>query len=155
MKWLLNHQVEYFFKKKKIKHNREDSNTWGWKRRKIYLDFRTFILSPCASTFFSCKHIPLSELLIGYFFSFLSQIGLEGEHLNIYKPDGLNNVKWVSTPNPPKNQPLTWYKVYPHGSWYTGEEIAKFSILDSRGVQKKKSTAVFTSRETKTLYIEG
>lgn len=39
------------------------------------------------------------------------QIGLEGEHLNIYKADGFNNVNWLSTSEAPKNQPLTWYKV--------------------------------------------
>ncbi|KAE8706801.1 NAD-dependent ADP-ribosyltransferase sirtuin-4-like [Hibiscus syriacus] len=39
------------------------------------------------------------------------QIGLQGEHLGIYKPDGLNGVNWVSTSEPPNNQPLTWYKV--------------------------------------------
>ncbi|KAL5982776.1 Beta-galactosidase 10 [Asimina triloba] len=38
------------------------------------------------------------------------KIGLEGEHLNIFKPDGLKNVKWTSTTKPPSNQPLTWYK---------------------------------------------
>ncbi|XP_010243525.1 PREDICTED: beta-galactosidase 3 isoform X2 [Nelumbo nucifera] len=42
--------------------------------------------------------------------SWIYKIGLEGEHLNIYNPNGLNNVKWVSTSDPPKNQPLTWYK---------------------------------------------
>lgn len=40
-----------------------------------------------------------------------SQIGLEGEHQGIYKADGLSSVKWISTSEPPKEQPLTWYKV--------------------------------------------
>ncbi|XP_043704748.1 beta-galactosidase 10 isoform X3 [Telopea speciosissima] len=42
--------------------------------------------------------------------SWVYKIGLEGEHLDIYKENGMNNVKWVSTSMPPKNQPLTWYK---------------------------------------------
>ncbi|XP_077224015.1 beta-galactosidase 10-like [Tasmannia lanceolata] len=72
------------------------------------------------------------------------KIGLEGEHLNIYKPDGLNNVKWISTSNPPKNQPLTWYKAVvdpPSGgdpvgldmihmgkgqAWLNGEPIGRY-----------------------------
>lgn len=36
---------------------------------------------------------------------------MEGEHLGIHKPEGGNSVKWISTTNPPKKQPLTWYKV--------------------------------------------
>ncbi|PIA47487.1 hypothetical protein AQUCO_01400261v1 [Aquilegia coerulea] len=39
------------------------------------------------------------------------KIGLEGEHLKIYQANGLNSVKWQSTSEPPKNQPLTWYKL--------------------------------------------
>ncbi|KAK8928290.1 Beta-galactosidase 3 [Platanthera zijinensis] len=38
------------------------------------------------------------------------KIGLEGEHLGIFG-DGINNVKWISPSFPPKDQPLTWYKV--------------------------------------------
>lgn len=47
--------------------------------------------------------------LLIWWFSF--QIGLEGEHLRIYQKDGLGRVKWISTSEPPKEQPLTWYKV--------------------------------------------
>jgi hypothetical protein len=48
----------------------------------------------------------------GLLLSFLlSQIGLQGEHLGLYKADGLENVNWLSTAEPPKTQPLTWYKV--------------------------------------------
>ncbi|KAF8027468.1 hypothetical protein BT93_E0389 [Corymbia citriodora subsp. variegata] len=36
------------------------------------------------------------------------KIGLEGEQLGA--PDGGKSVNWVSTTEPPKNQPLTWYK---------------------------------------------
>lgn len=39
------------------------------------------------------------------------KIGLEGEHRSIYMQNGVNNVKWVRKSQPPKNQPLTWYKV--------------------------------------------
>ncbi|PKI31692.1 hypothetical protein CRG98_047902 [Punica granatum] len=38
------------------------------------------------------------------------KIGLEGENLGIYKGQGFNSPKWVSTSDPPKDQPLTWYK---------------------------------------------
>ncbi|KAL0441221.1 UNVERIFIED_CONTAM: Beta-galactosidase 10 [Sesamum radiatum] len=38
------------------------------------------------------------------------KIGLQGEHLRIYDTDSLNSVNWVSTSEPPKHQPLTWYK---------------------------------------------
>jgi len=41
----------------------------------------------------------------------ISQIGVQGEHLKLYQGDGLNNVSWTSTSEPPKMQPLTWYKV--------------------------------------------
>ncbi|XP_057492737.1 beta-galactosidase 10 [Actinidia eriantha] len=72
------------------------------------------------------------------------KIGLEGEHLGIYKADGLNSVKWVSTSVPPKEQPLTWYKAVvnaPAGdepigldmlhmgkglAWLNGEEIGRY-----------------------------
>ncbi|KAK1311334.1 Beta-galactosidase 3 [Acorus calamus] len=72
------------------------------------------------------------------------KIGLEGEHLTIYEADGLDNVKWMSTSNPPKNQPLTWYKAIvnpPSGTepvaldmkymgkgqaWLNGEPIGRY-----------------------------
>lgn len=72
------------------------------------------------------------------------KIGLQGEHLGIYKPDGIKNVKWLSTREPPKQQPLTWYKVTldaPSGNepvgldmvhmgkglaWLNGEEIGRY-----------------------------
>ncbi|XP_057969924.1 beta-galactosidase 10 [Malania oleifera] len=72
------------------------------------------------------------------------KIGLQGEHLSIYKPEGMNKVNWVSTSEPPKNQPLTWYKVVvetPSGNepigldmidmgkglaWLNGEEIGRY-----------------------------
>ncbi|EHA8587341.1 beta-galactosidase 3 [Cocos nucifera] len=37
--------------------------------------------------------------------------GLEGERQNIFKEVGKNDVKWIPKSDPPKNQPLTWYKV--------------------------------------------
>ncbi|ERN18154.1 hypothetical protein AMTR_s00054p00133410 [Amborella trichopoda] len=76
--------------------------------------------------------------------AWIYKIGLEGEYLNIYKEDGLHNVKWISTSNPPKNQPLTWYKAIvdaPNGNepvgldmkhmgkgqaWLNGEPIGRF-----------------------------
>ncbi|KAK8653480.1 hypothetical protein V6N13_127476 [Hibiscus sabdariffa] len=77
------------------------------------------------------------------------KIGLQGEHLGIYKPDGLNGVNWVSTSEPPRNQPLTWYKVVvdpPSGdepvgldmihmgkglAWLNGEEIGRYWPIKS------------------------
>ncbi|KAI5674488.1 hypothetical protein M9H77_14852 [Catharanthus roseus] len=72
------------------------------------------------------------------------KIGLEGEHLKLYEADGLNSVKWISTSEPPKGQPLTWYKVVvdpPPGNepvgldmvhmgkglaWLNGQEIGRY-----------------------------
>ncbi|PWZ32291.1 Beta-galactosidase 3 [Zea mays] len=39
------------------------------------------------------------------------KIGLEGEYYNLFKPDQTNNQRWIPQSEPPKNQPLTWYKV--------------------------------------------
>lgn len=36
--------------------------------------------------------------------------GLEGEHHKLYMEDGMQNTKWIRCSEPPKNQPLTWYK---------------------------------------------
>ncbi|OMP01194.1 hypothetical protein COLO4_12094 [Corchorus olitorius] len=76
--------------------------------------------------------------------SWTYKIGLKGEHLGIYNPENLSAVKWVSTSEPPKNQPLTWYKVVvdpPSGdepvgldmlhmgkglAWLNGEEIGRY-----------------------------
>lgn len=72
------------------------------------------------------------------------KIGLQGEHLNLYKGDGLNSANWVSISEPPKKQPLTWYKAMvetPSGdepigldmihmgkglAWLNGEEIGRY-----------------------------
>ncbi|KAJ8477034.1 hypothetical protein OPV22_020761 [Ensete ventricosum] len=43
--------------------------------------------------------------------SWAYKIGLEGEHQNIFKADGSHDVWWTTPSDPPKNQPLTWYKV--------------------------------------------
>ncbi|CAO1942471.1 unnamed protein product [Urochloa humidicola] len=39
------------------------------------------------------------------------KIGLEGEYYSLFKPDQRSNKRWVPQSEPPKNQPLTWYKV--------------------------------------------
>ncbi|VAH66629.1 unnamed protein product [Triticum turgidum subsp. durum] len=39
------------------------------------------------------------------------KIGLEGEHYGLFKPDQGNNQRWRPQSEPPKHQPLTWYKV--------------------------------------------
>ncbi|PIN09370.1 Beta-galactosidase [Handroanthus impetiginosus] len=72
------------------------------------------------------------------------KIGLQGEHLKIYDTNGLNSVSWVSTAEPPKHQPLTWYKAVvdsPPGkdpvgldmihmgkglAWLNGNEIGRY-----------------------------
>ncbi|KAJ8477033.1 hypothetical protein OPV22_020760 [Ensete ventricosum] len=43
--------------------------------------------------------------------SWAYKVGLEGEHQNIFKADGSHDVWWTPSSDPPKNQPLTWYKV--------------------------------------------
>lgn len=77
-------------------------------------------------------------------FNWIYKIGLQGEKLGIYKPEGVNSVSWVATSEPPKKQPLTWYKVVldpPAGNepvgldmlhmgkglaWLNGEEIGRY-----------------------------
>ncbi|KAB1210500.1 Beta-galactosidase 3 [Morella rubra] len=72
------------------------------------------------------------------------KIGLQGEHLGLYKFDGGHNVNWLSALEPPKEQPLTWYKAVvdpplgdePIGldmlhmgkglAWLNGEEIGRY-----------------------------
>ncbi|KAM3352988.1 hypothetical protein ACQJBY_024266 [Aegilops geniculata] len=39
------------------------------------------------------------------------KIGLEGEHYGLFEPDQGNNQRWRPQSEPPKHQPLTWYKV--------------------------------------------
>eukprot|EP00928_Gymnodinium_smaydae_P016376 TRINITY_DN16131_c0_g1_i1.p1 TRINITY_DN16131_c0_g1~~TRINITY_DN16131_c0_g1_i1.p1 ORF type:complete len:665 (+),score=-23.34 TRINITY_DN16131_c0_g1_i1:133-2127(+) len=45
------------------------------------------------------------------FWTWYYQIGLKGEHLQLYSDTGANQVKWISGINPPKQAALTWYKV--------------------------------------------
>lgn len=77
------------------------------------------------------------------------KIGLQGEHLGLYKADASDNVTWLSTSKPPKKQPLTWYKVVvdpPLGNepvgldmihmgkglaWLNGEEIGRYWPIKS------------------------
>ncbi|KAM3702755.1 hypothetical protein ACJW31_04G048400 [Castanea mollissima] len=77
------------------------------------------------------------------------KIGLQGEHLGLYKADGSDNVTWLSTSKPPNKQPLTWYKVVvdpPLGNepvgldmihmgkglaWLNGEEIGRYWPIKS------------------------
>lgn len=72
------------------------------------------------------------------------KIGLEGEHLGLYDANGSKNVHWRSVSEPPKNQPLTWYKAIvdaPPGvepvaldmvhmgkglAWLNGEQIGRY-----------------------------
>ncbi|GMN33171.1 hypothetical protein TIFTF001_004011 [Ficus carica] len=86
------------------------------------------------------------------------QIGLQGEQLGIYKEDGVAKVNWIATSNPPKKQPLIWYKAVidpplgdePVGldmlhmgkglAWLNGEEIGRYwprkSSLNQKCVDK-------------------
>lgn len=77
-------------------------------------------------------------------YAWIYKIGLQGEHLGLYKADGLDNANWLSTSEPQKKQPLTWYKVIvdpPSGNepigldmihmgkglaWLNGEEIGRY-----------------------------
>ncbi|XP_051136583.1 beta-galactosidase 10 [Andrographis paniculata] len=72
------------------------------------------------------------------------KIGLEGEHHNIYETENSNSINWVSTSEPPKYQPLTWYRAVidsPPGqdpvgldmmhmgkglAWLNGNEIGRY-----------------------------
>ncbi|KAL9268149.1 Beta-galactosidase 3-like protein [Drosera capensis] len=72
------------------------------------------------------------------------KIGLQGEHFQLFKGDDLNSVNWASVEGPPKNQPLTWYKIVlepPSGNdpvgldmihmgkglaWLNGQEIGRY-----------------------------
>ncbi|XP_022843486.1 beta-galactosidase 10 [Olea europaea var. sylvestris] len=77
-------------------------------------------------------------------YKWTNRIGLQGENLRIYDSIGLNGVNWVSTSEPPKEQPLTWYKAElnpPPGdepigldmihmgkglAWLNGQEIGRY-----------------------------
>ncbi|EFH41127.1 beta-galactosidase 10 [Arabidopsis lyrata subsp. lyrata] len=72
------------------------------------------------------------------------KLGVQGVHLELFKPGDSGAVKWTVTTKPPKKQPLTWYKVVidpPSGSepvgldmmsmgkgmaWLNGEEIGRY-----------------------------
>ncbi|KAM3319362.1 beta-galactosidase 10 [Capsicum chacoense] len=72
------------------------------------------------------------------------KIGLQGEHLRIHKSYNLNSKIWAPTSEPPKQQPLTWYKAVvdaPPGNepvaldmihmgkgmaWLNGQEIGRY-----------------------------
>lgn len=72
------------------------------------------------------------------------KIGLQGEHLGVFKESGASTVNWVATSTPTKNKPLTWYKVLvdpPSGdepigldmiqmgkglAWLNGNEIGRY-----------------------------
>ncbi|GAV60272.1 Glyco_hydro_35 domain-containing protein/Gal_Lectin domain-containing protein [Cephalotus follicularis] len=82
-------------------------------------------------------------------YNWTCKIGLQGEHLGIYKADGVDTLKWISTSEPPKKQPLTWYKAVvdpPAGdepvgldmlhmgkglAWLNGEEIGRYWLRKS------------------------
>ncbi|KAA3463140.1 beta-galactosidase 10-like isoform X1 [Gossypium australe] len=99
-------------------------------------------------------HINTTKDTTDYLWYTTRFIGLQGEHLSIYKPDGLNSINWVSTSEPPKNQPLTWYKVVvdsPSGdepvgldmihmgkglAWLNGEEIGRYWPIKSSEHEK-------------------
>uniref|UniRef100_I1NTV5 beta-galactosidase n=2 Tax=Oryza glaberrima TaxID=4538 RepID=I1NTV5_ORYGL len=39
------------------------------------------------------------------------KIGLEGEYYSLFKADKGKDIRWMPQSEPPKNQPMTWYKV--------------------------------------------
>lgn len=74
------------------------------------LSVRIFMFSESDSIFsYNCMNYHL--IIFFALLCFSSQIGLEGEHLMIFTDDGMKKVKWVQNSEPPKNRPLTWYKV--------------------------------------------
>lgn len=62
------------------------------------------------------EHVLLSDSLFNEFLNNIHsheilQLGVQGEHLELFKPGDSGAVKWTVTTKPPKKQPLTWYKV--------------------------------------------
>ncbi|PWA97619.1 disease resistance protein (TIR-NBS-LRR class) family [Artemisia annua] len=61
-------------------------------------------------------------------------IGLEGEQLKLYDSNASKLVNWTSVLDPPKNQPLTWYKVSNSRGLASGLKnlkSLKFNIYDT------------------------
>ncbi|XP_050232735.1 beta-galactosidase 10 [Mercurialis annua] len=72
------------------------------------------------------------------------KVGLQGEKLGLHKADAIDTAHWLATSEPPKDQPLMWYKVSvdpPSGdepvgldmlhmgkglAWLNGEEIGRY-----------------------------
>ncbi|KAL9436863.1 hypothetical protein AB3S75_022834 [Citrus x aurantiifolia] len=97
------------------------------------------------------------------------KIGVQGEDLSIYNPDNLTNVNWTPTSEPPKNQPLTWYKAVvnepvgdePIGldmlhmgkgqAWLNGEPIGRYwdkrSSIDDHCVQECDYRGTFNQQK--------
>ncbi|XP_016496424.2 beta-galactosidase 10 isoform X1 [Nicotiana tabacum] len=82
------------------------------------------------------------------------KVGLHGEYLRIHESGGLNNKIWALTSEPPKQQPLTWYKAVvdaPPGdepvaldmihmgkglAWLNGQEIGRYWPRKSSKLEK-------------------
>lgn len=75
---------------------------------KLFLKNVACLLRICIESVFQLSLFLTDLRVISFFYS---QIGLQGEHLGLYKGDGLGKANWVSTSEPPRKQPLTWYKV--------------------------------------------
>ncbi|KAF5751735.1 beta-galactosidase 10 [Tripterygium wilfordii] len=82
------------------------------------------------------------------------KIGLQGEHLGLYNVDGAVKVNWQATANPPKQQPLTWYKVVidpPSGT----EPVALDMLYMGKGVAWLNGEGIgrYWPRKT-TMYVK-
>ncbi|KAH9727352.1 Beta-galactosidase 3 [Citrus sinensis] len=97
------------------------------------------------------------------------KIGVQGQDLSIYNPDNLTNVNWTPTSEPPRNQPLTWYKAVvnepvgdePIGldmlhmgkgqAWLNGEPIGRYwdkrSSIDDHCIQECDYRGTFNQQK--------
>lgn len=68
-------------------------------------------LDSCRSHSEQPTYLNVLSFIFAPFFCSCFQIGLQGEHLGVFKESGASTVNWVATSTPTKNKPLTWYKV--------------------------------------------
>ncbi|KAG4113735.1 hypothetical protein ERO13_D12G001300v2 [Gossypium hirsutum] len=66
------------------------------------------------------------------------KIGLQGEHLSIYKPDGLNSINWVVVDSPSGNEPVGLDMIHMGKglAWLNGEEIGRYWPIKSSEHEK-------------------
>nr|CAB3474964.1 unnamed protein product [Digitaria exilis] len=92
------------------------------------------------------------------------QIGLEGEYYSLFMPAQSSNQLWIPQSEPPKNQPLTWYKVnvdVPQGddpvgidmqsmgkglAWLNGNAIGRYHVPRSWFYPSGNTLVVFEEK---------